>query len=349
MGDYRVRFEVFEGPLDLLLYLIRKEEVDIYEVNLTKIATEFIEYLNLMRELDLDVAGEFVVMAATLMLIKSRELLPRDQRPEGQTGEEEEQEDPRWELIRQLVEYRKFKDAAARLHDLEVRAENTYPRIPGRVELPEDASPRRSEATIFDLLAAVNAVLKRFSDRVGEARDVFEDKWSVSEKIQLLVATLRDRPTLRFSELFHASTSRAEVVVTFLAVLELIRLRMIVAAQDEAFAEIAIAAAPTPATPGPAAVDAASTRTDSTTVAAAESDSPAPTDPGAPPEGTAFPVADGPSVETPAAPEPPPLAAPIHDQAPSGSPVLFSEGSTEAEPKGPSSITPASSDSAQWN
>ena len=89
MGDYRVRFEVFEGPLDLLLYLIRKEEVDIYEVNLTKIATEFIDYLNLMRELDLDIAGEFVVMAATLMLIKSRELLPRDQRPEGQGGAEE--------------------------------------------------------------------------------------------------------------------------------------------------------------------------------------------------------------------------------------------------------------------
>lgn len=248
MSEYRVRFEVFEGPLDLLLYLIRKEEVDIYEVNLTKIATEFIDYLNLMRELDLDVAGEFVVMAATLMLIKSRELLPRDQRPEIQPDEGEDMEDPRWELIRQLVEYKKFKDAATRLQSLELQAENTFPRIPGRIELPEDATPRRAEATIFDLLAAVNAVLKRFGDRAGEARDVFEDKWSVSEKIQHLIETVRGRNHIRFSELFQETTNRTEVVVTFLALLELIRLRMLVASQSEQFAEIAIELAPAPAT-----------------------------------------------------------------------------------------------------
>lgn len=263
MSDYRVRFEVFEGPLDLLLHLIRKEEVDIYEVNLTKIATEFIDYLNLMRELDLDVAGEFVVMAATLMLIKSRELLPRDQRPEGQAGEEEDAEDPRWELIRQLVEYRKFKDAATRLQDYEVQAENTFPRIPGRVELPEDKTPRRAEASIFDLLTAVNSVLKRFSGRGGDSRDVFEDRWTVSEKIELLLAQVRERRGLRFSDLFESAAHRTEVVVTFLAVLELIRLRMIVAVQAEPFAEIVIDPAPprveTPADglegPSPAAQD----------------------------------------------------------------------------------------------
>ena len=328
MPDYRVRFEVFEGPLDLLLYLIRKEEVDIYEVNLTKIATEFIEYLNLMRELDLDVAGEFVVMAATLMLIKSRELLPRDQRPEGQAGEEEDQEDPRWELIRQLVEYRKFKDAAARLHELEVRAENTYPRIPGRVELPEDATPRRSEATIFDLLSAVNAVLKRFSDRAGEARDVFEDKWSVSEKIQVLVSLVRERQSVRFSDLFHATTNRVEVVVTFLALLELIRLRMLVATQNEAFADIAIGLAPTPA--APAADDSATSPTPATD--AAPSTEPAPaetaTAPAAlPPPADATVTAENPMTnETAAAPSPDP-------------------GSSATPP----SFTPAPSDSAQWN
>ena len=254
MSEYRVKFEVFEGPLDLLLYLIRKEEVDIYEVNLTKIATEFIEYLNLMRELDLDVAGEFVVMAATLMLIKSRELLPRDQRPEIQAEDAEEMEDPRWELIRQLVEYKKFKDAATRLQYLEVRAENTFPRIPGRVELPEDSHPRRAEASIFDLLAAVNAVLKRFGDRTGSARDVFEDKWSVSEKIESLLGTVRTRSTIQFSELFQAAASRMEVVVTFLALLELIRLRMLVCAQAEQFADISIELAPAPTpTPTPTA------------------------------------------------------------------------------------------------
>src|SRR5687768_16935477 len=103
MSEYKVQFEVFEGPLDLLLYLIKKEEVDIYEVNLTKIAEEFVKYLELMRELDLEVAGEFLVMSATLMYIKSRELLPVDQQAPGE--EEEVGEDPRWELIRQLVEY----------------------------------------------------------------------------------------------------------------------------------------------------------------------------------------------------------------------------------------------------
>ncbi len=130
MTDYKVKFEVFEGPLDLLLYLIKKEEVDIYEVNLTQLATQFIEYLDVMRVLDLDIAGEFLVMAATLMYIKSRELLPVDQQAivEG----EEEGEDPRWELIRQLVEYKKFKDAAARLQTLEFRQEEVYPRLPAK-------------------------------------------------------------------------------------------------------------------------------------------------------------------------------------------------------------------------
>jgi segregation and condensation protein A len=112
MTDYKVQFEVFEGPLDLLLYLIKKEEVDIYEVNLTRLATQFIEYVDVMRMLDLDIAGEFLVMASTLMYIKSRELLPKEQQVEN--PEEDEGEDPRWELIRQLVEYKKFKDAADR-------------------------------------------------------------------------------------------------------------------------------------------------------------------------------------------------------------------------------------------
>src|SRR5678815_2195293 len=108
MSEYKVKFEVFEGPLDLLLYLIKKEEVDIYDVNLTRLATQFIEYIDTMRLLDLEVAGEFLVMAATLMYIKSRELLPVDQQAQVEGGEDEG-EDPRWELIRQLVAYKKFK------------------------------------------------------------------------------------------------------------------------------------------------------------------------------------------------------------------------------------------------
>src|SRR5881394_1226579 len=106
MAEYKVQFDIFEGPLDLLLYLVKKEEVDIYQVNLTKIATQFIEYIELMRQLDLEVAGEFLVMASTLMYIKSRELLPVDQQAQAE-GDGDEEVDPRWELIRQLVEYKK--------------------------------------------------------------------------------------------------------------------------------------------------------------------------------------------------------------------------------------------------
>ena len=242
MSEYKVKFEVFEGPLDLLLYLIKKEEVDIYEVNLTRLATQFIEYIETMRLLDLEVAGEFLVMAATLMYIKSRELLPVDQQvqPEG----EEEGEDPRWELIRQLVEYKKVKDAAAQLAVLEARQEDVFPRVPGRPEFePERA--RTAEASIFDLLTAVNSVLQRVAKR-SDQRDIFEDKWSVSEKIELLLHTLSERGRLKFSELFEGVTSRSEVVVTFLALLELIRLKQLTAVQREAFGEIEVCRAVPP-------------------------------------------------------------------------------------------------------
>src|SRR6478735_9879678 len=132
MAEYKVKFEVFEGPLDLLLYLIKKEAVDIYEVNLTRLAEQFIQYIDTMRLLDLDIAGEFLVMAATLMYIKSRELLPVDQQVDA--PEEDDEEDPRWELIRQLVEYKKFKDAAAQLQVLEIRQEDVFPRIGAKLE-----------------------------------------------------------------------------------------------------------------------------------------------------------------------------------------------------------------------
>lgn len=249
MGEYQVQFEVFEGPLDLLLYLVKKEEVDIYQVNLTQLATQFIQYVEVMRELDLDIAGEFLVMAATLMYIKSRELLPVEQQVTAE-GEEDEENDPRWELIRKLVEYKKFKDAAAQLRDLENRQDLIYPRQAAKLEGP--VSSPRLEVNLFDLVGAVSAILKRFQAR-GDSRDIFEDRWSVSEKIELLRQTLTERLRLEFSELFADTTSRTEVVVTFLAVLELIRLRQIVARQPEVFGEIEISLAPPEPDPQPAA------------------------------------------------------------------------------------------------
>jgi len=250
MIDYKVKFEVFEGPLDLLLYLIKKEEVDIYEVNLTQLATQFIEYIEVMRLLDLDIAGEFLVMASTLMYIKSRELLPVDQQvtPEG----EEEGEDPRWELIRQLVEYKKFKDAAVQLQHLETRQENVYPRIPGNPQFDEEPLSQRGQASLFDLLNAVNAILKRVNQR-EDLRDIFEDKWTVSEKIETIRNEITRGGRLRFSSLFAAATSRTEVVVTFLAMLELIRMKIIQALQDAAFGEIELWPAPPDSVPNPGA------------------------------------------------------------------------------------------------
>lgn len=241
MTDYKVKFEVFEGPLDLLLYLIKKEEVDIYEVNLTQLATQFLEYIEVMRMLDLEIAGEFLVMAATLMYIKSRELLPRDQQvqPEG----EDEEEDPRWELIRQLVEYKKFKDAAARLQQLEISQENTFPRVPGKPEFPEETSAAKPCVTLFDLVSAIGNILKRFGEKAEDEREIFQDRWTVSEKIEVIVKLLAERAPLKFSELFSGASSRTEVVVTFLALLELIRLKQIVALQQEEFGEIEVAKA----------------------------------------------------------------------------------------------------------
>jgi segregation and condensation protein A len=241
MTEYKVKFEVFEGPLDLLLYLIKKEEVDIYEVNLTQLATQFIEYIEVMRLLDLEIAGEFLVMASTLMYIKSRELLPVDQQVVAEG--EEEGDDPRWELIRQLVEYKKFKDAAAQLQTLEMRQEQVYPRLPVKPEFGREEPPGKAQASLFDLLNAVNAILKRIVER-EDLRDIFEDKWTVSEKIESIMKLIAQRQSLKFSALFASATSRTEVVVTFLAMLELIRLRQIIATQETPFGEIELARAP---------------------------------------------------------------------------------------------------------
>jgi segregation and condensation protein A len=236
MSEYKVKFEVFEGPLDLLLYLIKKQEVDIYEVNLTALATQFIEYIEVMRQLDLEIAGEFLVMASTLMYIKSRELLPVDQ--QVAVEDEDDGEDPRWELIRQLVEYKKFKDAAARLQELEIRQESVY-----RREAPKpvfESEPQKPDVSIFDLVNAVSAILKRVAQREGESREIFEDKWSVSEKIEMLVGRITEKARVKFSDLFEGATSRTEVVVTFLAMLELIRMKQIICVQPDHFAEIEI-------------------------------------------------------------------------------------------------------------
>lgn len=242
MSEYRVRFEVFEGPLDLLLHLVRKQEVDIYQVNLTRIATEFLAYLEQMREMDLEVAGEFVVMASNLLYLKSRELLPVDRQVAVQEAEEEG-DNPRWELIRRLVEYKKFKDAAALLQIQEDQQAFVYERRMARPDLPPAPTSKGLEASIFDLVGAVSEILKRFSNRTPPG-EIIADAFTVSEKIESLRELLLERRTVGFSELFARSRSRLEVVVTFLALLELTRLRQVWLIQGSDFAEIQVNAAP---------------------------------------------------------------------------------------------------------
>lgn len=239
MANYKVQFDVYEGPLDLLLYLVKKQEVDIYQVNLTKLAVEFIEYIELARELDLNVAGEFVVMAATLMHIKSRELLPKERQDE--TQEDAEEDDPRWELIRQLVEYKKFKDAAGRLREIEGLQESIYPRSPGKPELPPlDSRGRVAQATLYDLLKAINTILLRLREKDADARNIHADAFSVSEKIALIREIILRKDAVPFDELFAEARSRQEIICTFLAMLELIRLRLIIVIQLCTFGEIQI-------------------------------------------------------------------------------------------------------------
>ena len=228
MAEYKVKFEVFEGPLDLLLYLIKKEEVDIYEVNLTQLATQFIEYIETMRLLDLEIAGEFLVMAATLMYIKSRELLPVDQ--QAQVEGEEEGEDPRWELIRQLVEYKKFKDAAAQLQALEAAAGRCFPAPAPANWNSKPIAARPSRRFPFSTCSTRSMPSSSASASARGPAGHLRGQMDGQREDRVPDADLAAAAGVEFSELFEGVTSRSEVVVTFLALLELIRLKQLVCA-----------------------------------------------------------------------------------------------------------------------
>ena len=238
-SDYKVKLEIFEGPLDLLLYLIKRDELDIYEISLERITRQYLEYLQAFKELNIDVAGEFVVMAANLIYLKSRSLLPVDQQPPEEDAEED---DPRWDLIRQLIEYKKFKEAAAELQVRQLEQERIFVRDPASVNVPAFAPLRLGEVGIFQLINAFQAVIKRVEAR-EDLQEIFGEHFTVSDKIEWILRRVGDGVPLRFSELFASMASRVEIVVTFLALLELVRLRQISATQANPFDEIEIAAA----------------------------------------------------------------------------------------------------------
>ncbi len=230
-SEYKVKLEVFEGPLDLLLYLIKKDEVDVYDISIERITQQYLEFMDAFKVLDLEVAGEFVVMAANLIYIKSRSLLPVHVQP---PEEEVEEDDPRWELVRQLVEYKKFKDAAAQLGRREFEQSNMFTRLPEAEPAPERPL---GDVSVFDLINAFNGILKRLNQR-EDLREIFEENHTVSDKIDLIMKMMASGVALKFTELFASAASRTEIVVTFLALLELIRLKQIKAVQDGAFGEI---------------------------------------------------------------------------------------------------------------
>jgi segregation and condensation protein A len=236
-SEYRVKLEVFEGPLDLLLYLIKKEEVDIYDVSIERITSQYLDYLEAFRMLDLEIAGEFVVMAANLIYIKSRSLLPVHQQP---PDEDADVEDPRWDLIRQLIEYKKFKDAAFQLHQRELLQEGLVARMPEKPAFNDSDTLLISEVSIFDLISAFQNVLKKIEGKREDLREIFEENFSVSDKIDFIIRVVGAEKSVAFSELFASAASRTEIAVTFLALLELIRMKQLRVFQDAPFAEIEI-------------------------------------------------------------------------------------------------------------
>ncbi len=236
--DYKVKLEVFEGPLDLLLYLIKRDEIDIYDISLERITSQYLEYLQAFKELNIELAGEFIVMAANLIYLKSRSLLPRDQQPpEEDAGED----DPRWELIRQLIKYKKFKEAAAELNLRALEQERIFVREAASSSAIQEPL-RLGEVGIFQLIGAFQTVMKRIEAR-QDMQEIFSERFSVSEKIDSILQHIATGSRLRFSDLFGAAASRIEVVVTFLALLELIRLKQVRAVQKNVFEEIEIAPA----------------------------------------------------------------------------------------------------------
>ena len=238
--EYKVNLEVFEGPLDLLLYLIRRDELDIYDIPIERITAQYMQYLDLMRKLDLDIAGEFIVMAATLMMIKSRMLLPVDRRA-AEEGGDEEWVDPRLDLVRQLVEYKKFKDAAARLAKFELYTSESFAYggvLPKQEKSAADAAGALEDIGIFDLLSAFREILARLNE--VQPQHIAPIRWSVPDKMEMILDRARGEGTISFSHLFQAESPRGEVIVTFLALLELIRQHRVIVYQNAEFHEITV-------------------------------------------------------------------------------------------------------------
>jgi segregation and condensation protein A len=227
---YKLKLSNFEGPLDLLLHLIKLNEVDIYDIPISTITDQYIVYLEMMKELDLDIASEFLVMAATLMEIKSRLLLPT------QEDEEEQEDDPRFELIEQILEYRKYKDLAFHLDEKASRERDIYQRD-FRESVDTETDEPMLDVSLFELLQAFKRVLEYAT--VERFREITLDDVSIEEKMEEIRKKLREKSNMLLDEIFEGDVkTKALLIATFLALLELIRLKEVAARQAKLFDEI---------------------------------------------------------------------------------------------------------------
>ena len=231
---YRVTLPAFEGPLDLLLHLIQKHELDILDIPIGFITEKYVEYILMMETVNIDIASEYLVMAATLAHIKSKMLLPTP--PADQDEAEEEQEDPRAELVRRLLEYQKYRLAAEQLGDRAVFGRDVFGR--GSSEAVDEGPAPLAAMSVFKLIDAFESILKKVQQHQGHEIDF--ERISITDRINQLSDILRQRPSVVFDELFSADRTRADVIVTFLALLEMTRLKMTRITQESTYAPIYI-------------------------------------------------------------------------------------------------------------
>ncbi len=231
---YPVRLQNFEGPLDLLLHLIKKHELDIYDIPIALITQQYLEYLDVMEELDLEIVGEFLVMAATLIHIKSRMLLPRPD-----PSQDDPEEDPREALVRRLLEHQKFKAAAELLHEKEIQRSAQWARPDERIaDVVGEAPEPEVEVDLFSLMAAFRQVIERARQR---PRVILPpEQMPIETRIDQLMARLSTTEACGFGDLFDDVATRAGMIVTFLALLEMIRMRLVRVFQQGAFGPIRI-------------------------------------------------------------------------------------------------------------
>lgn len=234
--DLPIRLPAFEGPLDLLLFLIRRNEVDIYDIPIEKVTQQYLGIIRQMEHLNLEIAGDFFVMAATLMYIKSRMLLPTNEQL-VQPEEEVEEADPRWELVQQLLEYKRFKEAAAELRDLIENTQDFIPRIYMEATDQLEVRPLRNTDRI-ELWNTFNLVLRRLSEKITQG-EITDDNVTITDRMEYLMEHMAEQPSFRFADLFAGKKFNLNVLVTtFLACLELTRLKRMYMRQDDTFTDI---------------------------------------------------------------------------------------------------------------